>query len=93
MEFCLLAAGATIRLGTMALTLAGQRGAGVFAPAGTQRKVDCCRDRGAEVAINYREESFDARVRAETEGAGVDVILDNMGAAYLEPNIRSLDAS
>jgi putative PIG3 family NAD(P)H quinone oxidoreductase len=86
--------GGTSGIGTMAIQLAGQRGARVFATAGTQRKVAFCRGLGAEVAINYREESFDERVRAETEGdiggPGVDVILDNMGAAYLEPNIRSL---
>jgi putative PIG3 family NAD(P)H quinone oxidoreductase len=82
--------GGTSGIGTMAIQLASQRGARVFATAGTPRKVDFCRQLGAEVAINYREESFDDRVRSETDGAGVDVILDNMGAAYLEPNMRAL---
>jgi putative PIG3 family NAD(P)H quinone oxidoreductase len=86
--------GGTSGIGTMAIQLAAQRGARVFATAGTQRKVDFCRELGAEVAINYREESFDERVRADTDGdtggPGVDVILDNMGAAYLEPNVRAL---
>jgi NADPH:quinone reductase-like Zn-dependent oxidoreductase len=42
------------------------------------------------VAINYREEVFDDRIRDVTDGAGVDVVLDNMGAAYLPRNIGAL---
>jgi NADPH:quinone reductase-like Zn-dependent oxidoreductase len=49
-----------------------------------------CRDLGAEVAINYRDEVFDERIRHETGGAGVDVVLDNMGAMYLPRNVASL---
>jgi putative PIG3 family NAD(P)H quinone oxidoreductase len=84
--------GGTSGIGTMAIQLAHQRGAKVFATAGTPRKVRFCYDLGADVAINYRDELFDERIKEETDGAGVDVILDNMGASYLPRNIRSLAA-
>jgi putative PIG3 family NAD(P)H quinone oxidoreductase len=86
----LLVHGGTSGIGTMAIQLAHERGARVFATAGTPRKVGFCRELGADVAINYRDEVFDERVLAETGGAGVDVILDNMGAVYLPRNTRSL---
>jgi putative PIG3 family NAD(P)H quinone oxidoreductase len=86
----LLVHGGTSGIGTMAIQLAHQRGARVFATAGTPRKVDFCRRLGAEVAINYRDELFDDRMLAETEGQGVDVVLDNMGALYLPRNMSVL---
>ncbi|MGH8861500.1 MAG: NAD(P)H-quinone oxidoreductase [Jatrophihabitantaceae bacterium] len=86
----LLVHGGTSGIGTMAIQLARQRGAHVFATAGTQRKASFCRELGAEVAINYREELFDERVLADTGKAGVDVVLDNMGASYLARNMRCL---
>lgn len=86
----LLVHGGSSGIGTMAIQLARQRGAIVFATAGTARKAEACRSLGAAVAINYRDEVFDDRVLEETGGAGVDVILDNMGALYLPRNVRSL---
>jgi NADPH:quinone reductase-like Zn-dependent oxidoreductase len=86
----MLVHGGTSGIGTMAIQLAHQRGAQVYATAGTQRKTDFCRELGADVAINYREEDFAERIRAETDGAGVDVVLDNMGAAYLPRNMQVL---
>jgi putative PIG3 family NAD(P)H quinone oxidoreductase len=82
--------GGTSGIGTMAIQLAHQRGAQVFATAGTPRKVRFCHDLGAAVAINYRDEGFTERIKDETGGTGVDVILDNMGASYLPRNIKSL---
>jgi putative PIG3 family NAD(P)H quinone oxidoreductase len=82
--------GGTSGIGTMAIQLAHGRGARVFATAGTPRKVGICRELGAEVAINYRDEAFEERIISETKGAGVDAILDNMGASYLARNINSL---
>ncbi|MGH8963456.1 MAG: NAD(P)H-quinone oxidoreductase [Jatrophihabitantaceae bacterium] len=82
--------GGSSGIGTMAIQLAHYRGATVLVTAGTPRKADFCRDLGADVAINYREEVFDERVLAETAGRGVDVVLDNMGAMYLPRNVRSL---
>jgi putative PIG3 family NAD(P)H quinone oxidoreductase len=82
--------GGTSGVGSMAIQLAHARGARVFATAGTPRKIGFCRDLGADVAINYRDELFDERLLAVTEGAGVDVVLDNMGASYLPRNVASL---
>jgi putative PIG3 family NAD(P)H quinone oxidoreductase len=86
----LLVHGGSSGIGTMAIQLAVRAGARVFTTAGTAPKLDFCRELGAEVLINYREEDFAERVAAETDGAGVDVILDNMGAKYLARNVRSL---
>jgi len=86
----LLVHGGTSGIGTMAIQLAHQRGSRVFATAGTPRKVEFCRELGADVAINYRDEVFDDRVLNESEGRGVDVVLDNMGALYLPRNVRAL---
>ncbi|HLZ36587.1 MAG TPA: NAD(P)H-quinone oxidoreductase, partial [Mycobacteriales bacterium] len=77
-------------VGTMAIQLARAHGAHVFCTAGTPEKLARCRELGAAVAVNYREEDFVARVREETGGRGVDVILDNMGASYLARNVAAL---
>src|SRR3954463_11421418 len=82
--------GGSSGIGTMAIQLAARAGARVFATAGTAAKLDVCRELGAEVGINYREEDFVERVREETDGAGVDVVLDNMGAKYLARNVDAL---
>ncbi|HEU5266212.1 MAG TPA: NAD(P)H-quinone oxidoreductase [Jatrophihabitans sp.] len=82
--------GGTSGIGTMAIQLAHARGAEVFATAGTPRKVQACRDLGADVAINYHDEDFADRIKTETDGRGVDVILDNMGASYLPRNLAAL---
>jgi putative PIG3 family NAD(P)H quinone oxidoreductase len=86
----LLVHGGTSGIGTTAIQIAHERGAVVFATAGTSSKVAVCRELGADVAINYRDEVFDARIASETDGRGVDVILDNMGASYLGRNLDSL---
>src|SRR3954452_24488648 len=82
--------GGSSGIGTMAIQLAARAGARVFTTAGTQAKLDVCRELGAEVGVNYRDEDFVERVLEETDGAGVDVILDNMGAKYLARNVDAL---
>ncbi|SFP11420.1 putative NAD(P)H quinone oxidoreductase, PIG3 family [Geodermatophilus dictyosporus] len=82
--------GGSSGIGTMAIQLAARAGARVFTTAGTRAKLDVCRELGAEVTIDYRQEDFVERVREETGGAGVDVVLDNMGAAYLARNVDAL---
>jgi putative PIG3 family NAD(P)H quinone oxidoreductase len=82
--------GGSSGIGTMAIQLAARAGARVFTTAGTGAKLDFCRELGADVTINYRDEDFLERVKAETDGAGVDVILDNMGAKYLGRNVDAL---
>ncbi len=77
-------------VGTAAVQLARQAGARVMATAGTPVKLARCRELGAEVTVNYKEEDFYTVVQAATDGAGVDVILDPVGPAYLERNLRLL---
>ncbi|WP_067071598.1 NAD(P)H-quinone oxidoreductase [Carbonactinospora thermoautotrophica] len=77
-------------IGTMAIQLVKRHGCQVFATAGSPAKLERCRKLGADVAINYRDEDFVERVKAETGGRGVDVILDNMGAKYLMRNVEAL---
>jgi putative PIG3 family NAD(P)H quinone oxidoreductase len=84
--------GGSSGIGTMAIQLAARAGARVFTTAGTAAKLDVCRELGADVGINYRDEDFVERVQEETDGAGVNVILDNMGAKYLARNIDALGA-
>jgi putative PIG3 family NAD(P)H quinone oxidoreductase len=77
-------------IGTFAIQLVSQLGARVFTTGGTPEKLAACAELGADVTINYRDQDFVEVVHAETDGAGVDVILDNMGAKYLGRNIEAL---
>ncbi len=77
-------------VGTSAIQLVREAGGHVLTTAGTQEKVARCRALGAELAINYRETDFATAVRDHTAGAGVDIILDMVGASYLERNIGLL---
>jgi putative PIG3 family NAD(P)H quinone oxidoreductase len=82
--------GGSSGIGTMAIQLAKAQGAQVFATAGTDQKVQACRDFGADVAINYRSADFVEVIAAETGGEGIDVILDTVGAKYLDRNLAAL---
>jgi putative PIG3 family NAD(P)H quinone oxidoreductase len=82
--------GGSSGIGTMAIQLAAARGARVFATAGSAEKVSACQAYGAEVAINYREQDFAEVVSQRTGGAGVDVVLDTVGAKYLQRNVSVL---
>ena len=86
----LLVHGGSSGIGTMAIQLAKAVGAHVAVTAGSQAKLDVCRELGAEFLVNYREEDFVGRVRELTKGHGADVILDNMGAKYLARNVEAL---
>ena len=86
----LLVHGGAGGIGTMAIQLAHALGARVITTAGSEDKLEVCRSLGADVTINYREQDFVEEVRAATDGRGADVILDNMGAAYLEKNVDAL---
>jgi putative PIG3 family NAD(P)H quinone oxidoreductase len=86
----LLVHGGTSGVGTMAVQLAHRHGATVAVTAGSGAKLAVCADLGAHILVNYREEDFVARVREATDGHGADVILDNMGAAYLRRNLAVL---
>jgi putative PIG3 family NAD(P)H quinone oxidoreductase len=77
-------------IGTMAIQLAHRLGSRVFTTAGTPEKRALCATLGADVVIDYREETFEDVIADHTEGRGVDVILDNMGAKYLARNVAAL---
>jgi NADPH2:quinone reductase len=74
--------------GSAAVQLAVDAGARVLATAGTDEKVALCRELGADVAINYREEDFAAVVLAETGNLGVDVVFDNVGESVFEDSLK-----
>jgi len=82
--------GGTSGIGTVAIQLAHAFGAIVFATAGSPEKCAACRQLGAAVAINYNEDDFVEVVRRETDGAGVNVILDIIGGDYVARNIDCL---
>jgi len=86
----LLVHGGSSGIGTLAIQVARLLGATVFVTVGTRAKADFCLELGAAAAINYREEDFAERIGELTDGRGVDVILDNMGAAYLGRNVAAL---
>ncbi|GAB2927430.1 NAD(P)H-quinone oxidoreductase [Streptomyces heilongjiangensis] len=86
----LLVHGGSSGIGTMAIQLAKAVGAKVAVTAGTQDKLRQCAELGADILINYREQDFVEEVRKATDGKGADVILDNMGAKYLDRNVRVL---
>jgi putative PIG3 family NAD(P)H quinone oxidoreductase len=77
-------------IGTFAIQLTKALGAWVIATAGSPEKLDLCRELGADVAIDYREQDFVEVVSEVTDGHGADVILDNMGASYLARNLDTL---
>jgi putative PIG3 family NAD(P)H quinone oxidoreductase len=82
--------GGSSGIGTTAIQLAAALGARVFATAGSAEKCEACLGLGASRAINYRNEDFAAVIAEETGRIGVDVILDMIGAAYFERNLKSL---
>jgi NADPH:quinone reductase len=86
----LLMHGGTSGIGVAAIQLAAVYGAKVIATVGSPEKVEACIKLGATRAVDYKTEDFAEVVKAETGGRGVDVILDIVGADYVERNIRSL---
>ncbi|MGW7073281.1 NAD(P)H-quinone oxidoreductase [Streptomyces sp. NPDC054855] len=82
--------GGSSGIGTMAIQLAKAVGAKVAVTAGTKEKLDFCAELGADILINYREQDFVEEIKKATDGAGADVILDNMGAKYLDRNVQAL---
>ena len=79
-------------IGTHAIQVARALDCRVAVTAGSTQKLDLCEELGAEILINYRDEDFVERVREATDGAGADVILDIMGASYLDRNVDALAA-
>ncbi len=76
-------------VGSAAVQLARAAGARVFATASADKRAAVL-GFGADVFIDYRSEDFQAVVAEQTGGKGVDVVIDFVGAPYLERNVRSL---
>ncbi|WP_374023900.1 NAD(P)H-quinone oxidoreductase [Mycobacterium sp. HNNTM2301] len=83
----LLVHGGASGIGSHAIQVARALGARVAVTAGSAEKLEFCRELGAEITINYRDEDFAERLQ---ENGGADVIFDIMGAAYLDRNIDAL---
>lgn len=86
----LLVHGGSSGIGTMAIQLAREVGARIAVTAGSDEKLKACAAFGAEVLVNYREQDFVEEVRAATDSAGADVVLDVVGAKYLDRNVDVL---
>jgi putative PIG3 family NAD(P)H quinone oxidoreductase len=82
--------GGSSGIGTTAIQLAKAFGATVYTTAGSAEKCAACVSLGATRAIHYRDEDFAEVIKQETDGKGVDVVLDMIGASYFENNIASL---
>ncbi|WP_336716190.1 NAD(P)H-quinone oxidoreductase [Arthrobacter sp. USHLN218] len=77
-------------IGTMAVQMVRSFGGIPMVTAGSQAKLDVVRPLGAQLLVNYREEDFVERVKEATGGRGADVILDVIGAKYLQRNLDAL---
>ncbi|MCL4681832.1 MAG: NAD(P)H-quinone oxidoreductase [Rhodocyclaceae bacterium] len=86
----LLVHGGSSGIGLTAIQLARHLGVECFVTVGSEEKARFCRDFGAGHALNYREADFATRVKEITAGEGVDVVLDMVGAPYLQKNLSVL---
>lgn len=86
----LLVHGGSSGIGTMAIQLAKAVGARVAVTAGGPEKLASCAELGADILIDYREQDFVEELSKATDGAGADVILDIVGAKYLDRNVNAL---
>lgn len=82
--------GGSSGIGLTAIQLARAFGAEVWTTVGNQEKAEACLKAGAQHAVIYRDTDFEADIRQATSGQGVDVILDMVGGAYINKNIRLL---
>ena len=86
----LLVLGAAGGVGTAAIQIAKVLGITIIAAASTDEKLQFCKENGADYLINYTTEDLKAKVKELTNGKGVDVIYDPVGANYTEPALRSI---
>src|SRR5882672_2660990 len=86
----LLVLGAAGGVGLAAVELGKLMGARVIAAASTDDKLEVCRSRGADATINYSSEDLRERLKALTDGRGVDVVYDPVGGEYSEMALRSM---
>ena len=86
----LLVLGAAGGVGLAAIEIGKALGARVIACASSEEKLAVCRSHGADAGINYASEDLRERIKALTDGRGVDVVYDAVGGPYTEPAFRSL---
>jgi len=86
----LLVLGAAGGVGLAAIEIGKVLGARVIACASSEDKLAVCRGHGADATINYASEDLRERIKALTDGRGVDVVYDPVGGPYTEPAFRSL---
>ncbi len=86
----LLVLGAAGGVGLAAIEIAKALGARVIACASSEEKLAVCYEHGADAGINYASEDLRERIRALSDGGGVDVVYDAVGGPYTEPAFRSL---
>lgn len=77
-------------VGTAAIQLVREVGATAYVTAGSPEKLEVCTTLGATAGWNYHEGSFHPWIQTETDGQGVDIILDFIGAPYFQDNVKSL---
>lgn len=82
--------GGSSGIGLTAIQLARAFGVEVWTTVGNQEKAEACLKAGAHHAVLYRDTDFEADIRQATGGQGVDVILDMVGGAYINKNLRLL---
>jgi NADPH2:quinone reductase len=82
--------GGSSGIGVTAIQLAREFGATVYATAGSGEKCAACVKLGAAAAINYRTQDFVEEIARLTGKRGVDVVLDMVGAPYLQRDLRVL---
>ena len=75
---------------SIGIAFAKRKGASVAVTVGNEEKRQFCLERGADLAINYRTSDFADAILAATDGRGVDVILDVVGASYAKQNLRAV---
>ncbi len=83
--------GAAGGVGLAAVDLARHLGAKVIAGIGSDSKADAVRERGASEVINYNLENLRDRIKAITEGRGVDVFFDNLGGEVFTTMTRLMN--
>lgn len=77
-------------VGLLLVQMAKAKGARVIATAGSDEKAALARAHGADEAIVYTRDDFEAEVKRLTDGRGVDVVYDSVGAATFEKGLRCL---
>ena len=83
--------GGSSGIGTTAIQLVREFGSKeIFITAGSEEKLNACKDLGATHLINYKREDFEAVIAEQTGGRGIDIILDMVGGDYVQKNINCL---